>query len=1089
MAKWRRRIYRGLVAALLSGVATTGWIVYQTTSSAAVRQQVISHLRQRFTGAEVALGSAKLRLLGGITFSNLTLYRRDDPNQTPFLHVPAGVIYHDKEQLGQGRMVIRKIKFERPRLTVVRGPDGRWNMGGILGPVRPEVPIPIFEVVQGTVVVDLAEAPNPATAFPSHHMELSDVNGTLLNHPLAFLNFDLRGNAKSAGPMTLRGSWHRVQEKLAAAIELSPVPLGPATLRELVRIAPGVIEPIEQLGGVGQIHLDLQYCADSTPSWRHQLRAEVRQGRLVHRSLPFPVENLDLIARCDDGKLAIDSLTGTTGPARFTLKARLDANSLATNPRSVASMPADKPAHTESLLARCLEPFRALEFDISNWPVTPDLFDRLPASLAVYRQRFAPTGMIDMSARLTRTATDWTAVVSLLPTDMSFRFESFPYPLGGVRGRLDLKLTSDAPSRLDVDLTAEGSGRRPVTLRGYVVGSGPESEYAYDLGGIGLSIDEPLLQALPGRFQNIARSFHPRGVCDIAAIIRRAAGTAQPRQDYHVLIRDAALCYDVFPVPLTEVGGTLDIHLTPPGDPAGNRFEFSDFRAVRGGGRVVMSGTARPLSVGTQIDLAIRGQRIPLDEALGAAFGRMRLRTIWDMFAPTGRMDFDAELSHVDHPDGPPEFSLKVAPRGATICPSFFPYALSDLGGTFDITRTRVDLKNFSARHGNTELRVRGGSVDLKNGGYRADFGGLTAEPLPVNADFVRACPAALQAIIRMLAINGSLGVQVDRLYVDEPPHLPGPGSPPRFYWEGQVAFSDATLRTGVQWENVTGVVACRGAYRGHALEGVQGHIALDRASVFNQPLSKFHAGIHVDPKSPNEVRLDNVQARLYGGQLGGEARVAFGAGLQYSLNLQAVGVQLEEFARQNRFGKAQLNGTAHAGIYLAGAGTEADELEGAATVHADGKLYNLPVFLDLLKVLGLHSPDGTAFEEGHVEVAIHGKKLQVQRLDLLGNALSLGGRGDLNLDGSDLKLDFYAVWGHIVQILPPGLREIPPWLSKNLFKITARGKLGGQINYAMEPVPGVVDPVRQLIDRVQKRRTEPTANGPLSYTPRLKGS
>src|SRR5205823_10795100 len=153
-------------------------------------------------------------------------------------------------------------------------------------------------------------------------------------------------------------------------------------------------------------------------------------------------------------------------------------------------------------------------------------------------------------------------------------------------------------------------------------------------------------------------------------------------------------------------------------------------------------------------------------EALGAAFGRMRLRTIWDMFAPTGRMDFDAELSHVDHPNGPPEFSLKVAPRGATVCPSFFPYALSDLGGTFDITRTRVDLKNISARHGNTELRVAGGSVDMKNGGYRADLGGLTAEPLPVDADLVRACPAVLQTIIRTLELRGALGVQVDRLYI-----------------------------------------------------------------------------------------------------------------------------------------------------------------------------------------------------------------------------------------------------------------------------------------------------------------------------------
>ena len=73
--------------------------------------------------------------------------------------------------------------------------------------------------------------------------------------------------------------------------------------------------------------------------------------------------------------------------------------------------------------------------------------------------------------------------------------------------------------------------------------------------------------------------------------------------------------------------------------------------------------------------------------------------------------------------------------------------------------------------------------------------------------------------------------------------------------------------------------------------------------------------------------------------------------------------------------------------------------------------------------------------------------------------------------------------------MLPVGLREIPPWLSKNLFKITARGQLGGQIKYAMEPIPGVVDPVRQLLDRVRKRNTELMTSGPTAYTPRLKGN
>jgi hypothetical protein len=57
------------------------------------------------------------------------------------------------------------------------------------------------------------------------------------------------------------------------------------------------------------------------------------------------------------------------------------------------------------------------------------------------------------------------------------------------------------------------------------------------------------------------------------------------------------------------------------------------------------------------------------------------------------------------------------------------------------------------------------------------------------------------------------------------------------------------------------------------------------------------------------------------------------------------------------------------------------------------------------------------------------------------------------------------------------------------LFKITARGQLGGKIAYAMEPVPGVVDPVRQLMDRIQKRSNEAMSSGPQGYTPRLKGN
>lgn len=1085
MAKWQRRVYRGLLAAIAGSVIATGWVVHQTTSSAAVRQQVISQLRQRFVGAEVALGSAQLRLVGGISFTNLTLYRRDDPSQTPFLHVPAGVIYHDKEQLGQGRLVIRKIKFERPRLTAIRSADGRWNLSGILGPVRPDVPIPVFEVVQGAVIIDCADAPSGGTS--PLHLEIHDVNGALLNHPLALLNFDLRGAAKSFGPLTLRGSWHRSLEHLNAAVNLAPVSLGPVVLRELTRIAPAFGEPIEQLGGDARVFLDLQFRADATPAWRHTARVEVQNGRLVHRALPLPIEQLDMTVACRDGAVAVESLSANAGRARITAQAQLDLALTPDAPRRLAPLAGPSPG-AEWLRSPYLALFRSLEIGVSQLSVTPELFDRLPAALAIHRQRFAPSGLMDLTARLERTADHWSAHVALNARDMSFRFEAFPYPLHGVRGQLQWRLAAREPPRLDVNLTARGNLERPVAIQGRVTGSGADCEYAYALSGDGLPIDEPLVLALPGRFQNVTRSFHPTGRCDITASIRRRAGESQPRQDYRVRFKDATVCYDVFPVPLDRVSGTLDIHLVPPDEPGGNRFEFADFRGERNGGRVTVSGTARPLQFGNQIDLTIRGERLPLDGTLGGAFGRMRLRPLWDMLSPSGQMDFDASLTHVESPHNPPEFTLRVAPRGAALRPSFFPLMLTDLSGAFTVMRTRVDLANVRARHGVSDLRIHGGSILFRDGGYWADLGGITAEPLPVDVDLVRALPRALQSVCRAVDPRGNLAVQFDRLVIDQPPQLPGPAGPPLFYWKGRLALTDASLRTGVEWDGINGSVACTGRYRGNGIEQIESHVSIDRANVFRQPLTGLHARAYVDHKTPHELRVENIQARLYDGTVGGEACVSFGSGLQYRIDLKAVGLQLEKFAKQNRLDSSRISGQARVETYLSGAGTGADELEGAATVHVpSGRLYNLPVFLDLLKVLGLHSPDGAAFEEAHAEIAIHGRRAEIQRIDLLGNSISLGGRGEMNLDGSDLQLDFYAVWGHIVQLLPAGLREIPPWLSKNLLKIAAKGQLGGKIDYAVEPVPSIVEPMRNLLERMQKR--ESTVQQPLPFTPRLKGN
>ena len=169
------------------------------------------------------------------------------------------------------------------------------------------------------------------------------------------------------------------------------------------------------------------------------------------------------------------------------------------------------------------------------------------------------------------------------------------------------------------------------------------------------------------------------------------------------------------------------------------------------------------------------------------------------------------------------------------------------------------------------------------------------------------------------------------------------------------------------------------------------------------------------------------------------------------------------------------MSGMAKAELYLNGNGNGVNELEGGGNVHVPtGQLYNLPLVLDLLKVItALHVPDGTAFEEAHAEFKVHGKRVQVDRLDLLGNSISLGGKGEVDIDGSNVAMNFYAVWGHVAQMLPPGLRDVPPWLSKNLLLVKARGKIGGELEIRPEPVPMIVDPVRQFTDRIRGRTPE----------------
>ena len=306
-------------------------------------------------------------------------------------------------------------------------------------------------------------------------------------------------------------------------------------------------------------------------------------------------------------------------------------------------------------------------------------------------------------------------------------------------------------------------------------------------------------------------------------------------------------------------------------------------------------------------------------------------------------------------------------------------------------------------------------------GGFQARLEAIRGAPLVADADLLEALPDSLRNGLQSLhlrrAADGGDRPRGGRAGRE-------PGGPVVVWWDGAADLHDAALRLGV---DVTGVEGRRPAAACTTAGGWSRWSATcccRQAEVFGQPLQNLHAPRRGGPGVAGDAAFPRPQGRPLRrhGRRRGPRRVR-GAEPRYDVTLKAIGIDLAEFARHNNFGPdAQMKGLASAGVHLSGEGGDVSGLKGNGRIDVpEGKLYRLPLQLDLLKAFGLRLPDRTAFEQAHAVFAIDGPQLQVQSLDLYGNAVSLRGQGTVDLVGSDLNLDFNADWGRLAQVLPAG--------------------------------------------------------------------
>jgi hypothetical protein len=1060
---WRKWLVRGLSFSAL-GAILLGVAAYQVwTNPAATRALVLDKLTARFRGANVRLEGAQMRLLGGIAVHELRMSRREslDPD---FLCVPSAVIYHDKEQLLNGVLAIRKIELFRPTLRLVRERDGSINLAGVCEKPDLNERMPTIVIKEGTVIVEDRAVADGVTV-----VELKDVNLTVINDPLPTLVLDGTSQVDVAGPVRFNARVQRAGGECSATVDAPSIPVGPDLVQRLRAAAPEIADHLRQMRGHGKVQAQLAYYPGSPYPLAYDLTAQLSGGEFAHARLPLPLDHVEAWLRLVNGKVPDAHLTARAGPARLEVSLK------------DLALPPHAPVSLDELVREC-------DAKVEHAPVSPDLFKPLPEKVQEFNTLYAPIGPLTLTYHFRREGpTGWRKRWVLQPEGMTGMFHLFRYPAERVTGSIVTELTSDHGHETTVDLKGFAADQ-PVTLKGTVGGAKKTGSIDLELVAHNIPLDERVLEALPEKSQLLARQFHPVGRGDVRAIIYRTPGQERLANRFTVVFHDCAVKYSLFPLPLEGVSGVLDIQP--------DHWECREFRGKYNGAEIAVEGfsyrpTAGPSRTATgvqtvgapaeppeRIRLTIRGKGVALDKGFEQALDkaevpcRPELQKAWNILRPGGQLSFAAEVDEC--PAQPQDIDVAVNLRGCELRPRFFDYALGGVSGRVryvnnDRVRQGIFLSDFQAVHGPTAVGFHRGVVLLEGlNGLYTQLTGVKATALEVDDDLLHALPPVVRKGLDALKVRGpfDLTTSPDRpgLVVDT---TKDPGNQPMIWWDGAVTFQDAAFQSGVSVTGVTGQASSVGKYNGQQLETVVGHVLLDRATVLGQPVQNFNARLEVLPREPDVLRLLDMKADLFGGSVGGSARVTYGPLVRYEVDLRALQVQLQQFGAHNKLG--ELQGPATAALYLEGTGSELSGLKGNGRIDVpSGKLLRLPPLLDLLKYFGLRQADRTAFEQARMVFAVEGPRLKVQQLELLGNAISLYGQGTLGLEGSDVNLDFTATPGRLTQVLPSVIDDLPRAISGQLLKVKMRGDLA-KPRYEPEPVPAMTTSLRKVLGGVEK--------------------
>ncbi|MBM4081264.1 MAG: hypothetical protein FJ278_16290, partial [Planctomycetes bacterium] len=570
----------------------------------------------------------------------------------------------------------------------------------------------------------------------------------------------------------------------------------------------------------------------------------------------------------------------------------------------------------------------------------------------------------------------------------SFSHKKFPYPMRELGGMVEI-----TGQRLSVSGVKGRMGRAEFRVLDGSIALSPHMGFQIAVFAEKLELDETLRSALSRDFQVQWDLFKPKGAVDLVLTIMRDDGENQrTRVQARVACHKCSIAYAHFPLPVSDIMGSIEI--------TSEDMRFSDMKGKSKSAAIKMADAIIKYETGAPFDLKFEAEDLALDADLRAALPA-GFRDTWDAFSPSGPVDLEWQISRARGADVAQRAAVEFKSCSASY--RKFPFPIQNIRGRATFEGGKATLHSLTGWHEKTPLKADG-SVTFAGGRAQVALE-IAAQDMPLTADIAQMLPAAYQDTWQTLKPRGPVDLTM-KVSLD--------GASRAVLCTGDVHFKGCSFVCGLPARDAKGNgsfrvdVAERGAARVRGSVWFSEVRFSEKESRAGRKLTDLHAKFREDADA---FYIDDLEARAFNGSIAGWAYIMDLSNLDntvYSAKFSLRDMELERLVKDGDLSPKSLTGVLQAETKFEGKGAVGKDLAGSGKIEVrKGQLGELPLMLGLLNVFHLAPIGAPAFHSANVEYQLEGEKVLVTRIDLIGQTLSLYGKGDVNKETGEINFRF----------------------------------------------------------------------------------